>query len=60
MLGKMALNLLAKILEMSLYVVLHRLMGRNLCHFCGVICFWEEGDIGFVNFNHGKIGIQYI
>ena len=53
MLGKMALNLLAKILEMSLYVVLHRLMGRNLCHFCGVICFWEEGDIGFVNFSHG-------
>ena len=33
MLGKMDLNLLANILEMSLYVVLHKLMGGNFVIF---------------------------
>ena len=39
MLGKMALNLLAKIFEMSLCVVLHRLIGQNFVIFVGLFVF---------------------
>lgn len=33
--------------------------GAEFNHFGGLIGFWDEGDVGFVYFDHGQIGVQH-
>ena len=34
--------------------------GSKISHFLWVACFWDEGNVGFIDFGHGQVIIEDI